>query len=181
MKNILILLTTLSIAAGDINKFELVNIESGTSAEVIIVPNANPALIAFTYINYDETSHKQELSTLTGVDVTNTEWCAAFVNGVLDESNIPNNMDHKFPLTARGFLDWGHIVQVPIPGDLVIFPRGDSDWQGHVGFYLSTIIIDNVVYYHILGGNQSNKVSIVLYRASKALGIRRYTKVGINT
>ena len=163
------------MAACDVNKVELVNASHTATPNVILLPNTNPALVAFNYINYAETTHKEELSTLTGVDVINTEWCAAFVNGVLDQSNIPTNLDHEFPLTARGFLDWGHSVQTPIPGDLVIFPRGNSDWQGHVGFYVSTIFIDNVKYYHILGGNQRNKVSIVLYRASNALGIRRYS------
>ena len=139
MKSTLIILIATGMIACDANQLE-------TEEHIIIpLPKKNPALIAFNYINYTEDTHTKELSTLTGVDVTHTEWCAAFVNGVLDQSSIPNNSNHKFPLTAKGFLDWGVEVNEPKPGDLIIFPRGDSDWQGHVGFYLSTIIINNVM------------------------------------
>jgi len=54
-----------------------------------------------------------------------------------------------------------------------VFPRGNQGWQGHVGFYLRTIEVNGTEYYYILGGNQSNKVSIELFRANKSLGIRR--------
>ena len=93
---------------------------------------------------------------------------------MLEESDIESNKDHKYPLTARAFLDWGHKVSKEDirPGDIVVFPRGNQGWQGHVGFYLKTEIINGIEYYWILGGNQSNKVSIVRYRASNALGIR---------
>jgi len=133
----------------------------------------NPAIRAFKYIDYTERTHRAELRELTGVDPVRTEWCAAFVNAVLEESDIVSNNDHKYPLTARAFLQWGTKVTEPEPGDIVVFPRGNSSWQGHVGFYLKTLEINGVEYYMILGGNQSNKVSIVPYRASKALGIRR--------
>ena len=36
-----------------------------------------------------------------------TEWCAAFVNAILELEGIPNNNHHKFPLLARSFLEWG--------------------------------------------------------------------------
>jgi uncharacterized protein (TIGR02594 family) len=133
----------------------------------------NPAIRAFKYIDYTERTHRAELRELTGIDPVRTEWCAAFINAVLEESDIVSNNDHKYPLTARAFLQWGVEVSEPEPGDVVVFPRGNSSWQGHVGFYLKTLEINGVEYYMILGGNQSNKVSIVPYRASKALGIRR--------
>ena len=136
--------------------------------------HSNPALTASQYINYSENTHRSELAAYIGVDPKRTEWCAAFVNAVLTESGIPNNILHKYPYAARSFLEWGVAVKEPTPGDLIIFPRGNISWQGHVGFYLSTTIINNTKYYYILGGNQSNKVSIDLYRATRALGIRRY-------
>ena len=119
--------------------------------------------------------NRAELREFTGVDPVRTEWCAAFVNSVLEESNIESNRSHKYPLTARAFLDWGQRVSKENikPGDIVVFPRGNSSWQGHVGFYLKTQIVNGVEYYLILGGNQSNKVSIVTYRSNRALGIRR--------
>ena len=96
-------------------------------------------------------------------------------NAVLEESDIVSNNNHAYPLTARAFLDLGQQVSKEDikAGDIVVFPRGDQGWQGHVGFYLKTQIVNGVEYYLILGGNQRNKVSIVTYRSSRALGIRR--------
>ena len=135
----------------------------------------NPAFKAAQYMNFEERTHRTELKEFTGVDPVRTEWCAAFVNAVLEESNIQSNKDHKYPLTARAFLDWGEKIRKDQiqPGDIVVFPRGTEGWQGHVGFYLRTQVVNNREYYWILGGNQRNKVSIVLYRANKSLGIRR--------
>ena len=152
-----------------------VDIQPEQSRQEIRVENGNPTIKAIQYINYTERTHRAELKELTGVDPVRTEWCAAFINAVLEESNIESNNDHKYPLTARAFLDWGQKVSKEdiLPGDIVVFPRGNQGWQGHVGFYLKTQVINGVEYYLILGGNQSNKVSIVPYRANKALGIRR--------
>lgn len=141
----------------------------------IHVSKNNPTIKAAQYLNYTERTHRSELRELTGVDPVRTEWCAAFINAVLEESNIESNNNHAYPLTARAFLDWGVKVSKENiePGDIVIFPRGRQGWQGHVGFYLKTQVVNGVEYYLILGGNQSNKVSIVPYRASRSLGIRR--------
>ena len=86
------------------------------------------------------------------------------------------DIEHIAPLMARSFLSWGLPVDIPEAGDLVIFPRGNSDWKGHVGFYLSSVKRNGKEYYRILGGNQNNAVSIDLYPAKKALGIRRANK-----
>ena len=161
MKNTLLILSLVFLCACDYS------VESANA-------HSNPALTASQYINYSENTHRAELAAYIGVDPKRTEWCAAFVNAVLTESGIPNNILHKYPYAARSFLEWGVAVKEPTPGDLIIFPRGNISWQGHVGFYLSTTIINNTEYYYILGGNQSNKVSIDLYRATRALGIRRY-------
>jgi uncharacterized protein (TIGR02594 family) len=141
----------------------------------IRVENGNPTIKAIQYINFNERTHRSELKELTGVDPVRTEWCAAFVNAVLEESNIESNNNHKYPLTARAFLDWGQKISKEDiqPGDIVVFPRGNQGWQGHVGFYLKTTEINGVDYYMILGGNQRNRVSIDAYRASRSLGIRR--------
>ena len=140
----------------------------------IRVARDNPTIEAASYLGFTERENRAELKEFTGVDPVHTEWCAAFVNAVLRESEIAGSESvSNYPLTARSFLRWGTKVTDPQPGDIVVFPRGNSSWQGHVGFYLKTIQISGVDYYMILGGNQDNKVSIVPYRASKALGIRR--------
>tara|TARA_B110000483_G_C17959257_1_gene451339 strand:- start:58 stop:576 length:519 start_codon:yes stop_codon:yes gene_type:complete len=162
MKSTIIILSLLFVCACDY---------SVQSANI----NGNPALTASQYINYSESTHRQELSHYIGVDPVRTEWCAAFVNAVLGESGMVNlfDLNSKTPLMARGFLDWGTPVTVAGPGDLLIFPRGNQGWQGHVGFWMGTIIQDNVAYYQVLGGNQNNKVSIKLYRVSTVISIRR--------
>ena len=136
----------------------------------------NHVSVAESKIGLNEYQHKTVLKEYVGFDPRYTEWCAAFVNAVLAESMMTNlhDMDHPRPLNARSFLVWGEKVDVPQAGDIIVFPRGTSDWQGHVGFYVGTTEKNGKKYYRILGGNQNDSVSIDLYRANQALGIRRY-------
>ena len=152
-----------------------VSIPQQRGAPPIVVDEDNPAITAYNYYGMNEITHRAELRSLTGVDPKRTEWCAAFVNAVLEESGIESNKDHKYPLTARAFLDWGTKVSKEDiqPGDVVIFPRGNQGWQGHVGFFLRTQMINGKEYWLILGGNQNNRVSVAPYLASRSLGIRR--------
>jgi len=133
----------------------------------------NPVYQGIQFLDYTEKDDRSALKELTGVDPVRIEWCAAFANAILEKSELPSNKDHKYPLVARSFLDWGQAVEQPKLGDIVVFPRGNQGWQGHVGFYVKEQTIDGVLYYYILGGNQKNSVRVDLYRADKALGIRR--------
>ena len=152
--------------------------EPEPKVEVIRVESLlNPVYQAIKYLDYTEKENRSELKELTGVDPMRIEWCAAFANAILEESQIPSNKDHKYPLTARAFLDWGTQVTEPKMGDVVVFPRGNQGWQGHVGFYVKEQVVDGVLYYYILGGNQNNSVTVKLYRADKALGIRRGSRI----
>ena len=106
-----------------------------------------------------------------------TEWCAAFVNAVLEIDGIPGSESvSDNPLMARSFLDWGvEVAKADVKrGDIVVFPRGTQGWQGHVGFYVETRIEDGKEWWVILGGNQSNEVRYDLYPANRAIGVRRY-------
>ena len=156
--------------------FTLSLLTACTSVHANKVPDVSESVIkASEYMNFGERTHRSQLKELTGIDPARTEWCAAFVNSVLEESGLPSNKNHKYPLVARSFLDWGFII---LPdeiesGDIVIFPRGNQGWQGHVGFYVKTVYVGKEKHYAILGGNQNDKVSIELYPARKALGIRR--------
>ena len=141
--------------------------------EFIRVQVMNPVYQGIKYLDYTEKENRSELKELTGVDPVRIEWCAAFANAILEESQIPSNKDHKYALTARAFLQWGEAVDDPQMGDVVVFPRGNEGWQGHVGFYVKEQMIDGVLYYYILGGNQNNSVTVKLFRADSALGIRR--------
>lgn len=123
------------------------------------------------YNGLNERTNRQELTELMGVDPVRYEWCAAFVNSILDLNDIPGTES----LLARSFLSWGEkVTDEPQKGDIVVFPRGRQGWQGHVGFYIETRMVDGITHYLILGGNQDNSVSYELYPAWKALSIRRY-------
>lgn len=147
---------------------------------LLVVPSCNTTEhinVAEAKLGMNEYQDKTALKEYVGFDPRYTEWCAAFVNAVLKESGMQNlhDIDHIAPLMARSFLDWGESVDIPQAGDIVVFPRGKEGWQGHVGFYVGwEKHEDGKVYWKILGGNQSDSVSIELYRSTKALGIRRY-------
>lgn len=132
---------------------------------------------ALQYIGLEERRDRTALRELVGVDPVRVEWCAAFVNAVLEQQGVEGSSSvSEYPLTARSFLMWGDRVspdQIQ-RGDIVVFPRGNSSWQGHVGFYWGAWTDERGVdYYQILGGNQSNRVGIEMYAKHRAIDIRR--------
>lgn len=141
-----------------------------------VEPMQDPTVTAVEFLGMNEYQNRNQIKELTGVDPVRTEWCAAFVNAILEMDGIPslNDIDHPYPLTARGFLQWGMpVAKEDIQkGDLVIFPRGNSSWQGHVGFFIQEYNGQWI----ILGGNQDNTVSYKLFNPSRAIGIRRRTE-----
>ena len=97
-------------------------------------------------------------------------WCAAFVNWCLREAGLEGTHSAQ----ARSFLRWG--LTIPIekiePGDIVVFSRGNTAEQGHVAFFLEW---DNERRHtmRIIGGNQSDRVSVATYSTQRLLSIRR--------
>jgi uncharacterized protein (TIGR02594 family) len=138
---------------------------------------SDSVITAQPYIGLDETQDRKQIKEITGVDPVRTEWCAAFANAVLELDGIPSlNDQSKYPpLMARSFLYWGTRVEKADVqrGDIVVFPRGNQGWQGHVGFYVETRIENGREYWVILGGNQDNTVSYALFDPRRAIGIRR--------
>lgn len=129
---------------------------------------------ASAYIGLHGRYHQKTLKDLMGIDPLETAWCAAFVNSILHKLEVPGSESvSNWPLVARSFLRWGIGVSDPQPGDVVVFARGNQSWQGHVGFYYGYQYQNGQKYFLILGGNQRNTVSIILYPASEALSIRR--------
>ncbi len=102
------------------------------------------------------------------IDVSTTPWCAAFVNAC--ERKAGNLGTGK--LNARSFLAYG--IDVPFKdvkkGDIAIFARGGSSWQGHVA-YVDGIESNGLV--RTLGGNQGDAVSIGWYHSDRLLAVRR--------
>lgn len=101
------------------------------------------------------------------IDPSTTAWCAAAVNAA--ERAAGNKGNGK--LNARSFLTYGTPIKLKDAkkGDIVIFERGGSTWQGHVA-YLDGIEGNTI---RTLGGNQSDAVTIGWYPKSRLLGIRR--------
>lgn len=95
-----------------------------------------------------------------------TAWCAAFVGACLVEVGLPSSGS----LAARSYLSHGDYAEEPKIGDIVVIWReSPRSWKGHVGFFAGL----EGGYIKILGGNQSNKVSIARYPKSRLLGYRR--------
>jgi uncharacterized protein (TIGR02594 family) len=105
-----------------------------------------------------------------GVMDDETAWCAAFVGAMLRRAGVKSTG----ALNARSYLDWGTPVdrKNAQPGDVVVFRRGNSSWQGHVAFFVK----DRGALIEVLGGNQSNAVNVKGYQAAALLGIRRPPK-----
>ena len=132
--------------------------------------------IAKVFVGMDEVENRKELRAFMGIDPSRIEWCAGFVNSILSTKGVPGSGSvSRHPLLARSFLKWGHEVTDGIqPGDIVVFPRGRAEWQGHVGFYVKTEYVDGIKHYLILGGNQDNAVTYELFPATFAMAVRRY-------
>lgn len=131
--------------------------------------------MANSLVGFHERTNRYSLESLLGVDPVRYEWCAAFANFMLAQHGIPGSESvSDTPLVARSFLQWGHAVESPERGDVVILSRGQLGWQGHVGFYHSTVVEDGVEYYMLLGGNQDDSVSYSKFPTSKVLSIRRW-------
>ena len=103
-------------------------------------------------------------------------WCSAFVNYIAWMLRLPRSKS----LMARSWLNVGEVIPLESaePGfDIVILKRGSGnqpgpevlDAPGHVGFYAG---VDGTKVL-VLGGNQSDSVSLAPYPKASILGIRR--------
>ena len=111
-----------------------------------------------------------EWATDAGIPYRNDDvaWCGLFVahcvDATLSEEPLPNN-----PLGARNWLKFGAPCE-PGLGAVLVFWRVSRDgWKGHVGLYAGE---DKKGNFHVLGGNQSNSVSIARIGEDRLLGAR---------
>jgi len=104
------------------------------------------------------------------VEHDSVAWCAAFVGHCLERASIRSTRK----LTARSYLTFGEPVELKDAqeGDIVVFKRGNSNWQGHVAFFVEDAAGGRI---SVLGGNQGNAVTIAKYPKSALLGVRRVT------
>jgi uncharacterized protein (TIGR02594 family) len=79
-------------------------------------------------------------------------WCGLFIALVATRAGKPRT---DSPLWALSWADWGVAVPggQPMLGDVLTFKRNGG---GHVGLYVG----EDASAYHVLGGNQSDKVCI---------------------
>ena len=94
-------------------------------------------------------------------------WCAAFVGAMIKRAGGKPSGS----LAARSYLKWGKPVALldAKPGDIVVFRRGNSTWQGHVGFFVS----HSGGMIQVLGGNQRDAVNVAGQPVAKLLGVVR--------
>lgn len=86
-------------------------------------------------------------------------WCGVFVSTCLDEAGIDlrsegrNRM--KIGVRASAWADWGANLRTDrlAPGAIMVFTR---EGGGHVAFYVG----EDDAAYHVVGGNQSDNVTI---------------------
>jgi len=90
-------------------------------------------------------------------------WCAAFAGAMLEETGYKGSGS----LMARSYLQWGKTLTKPQTGCVVVLKRGAAP-SGHVGFLVEATA-SNV---KLLGGNQSNAVTIATFPRSAVLGFR---------
>ncbi|PHY14306.1 TIGR02594 family protein [Caulobacter sp. B11] len=95
-------------------------------------------------------------------------WCGLFaahcIGATLTTEPLPAN-----PLSARGWRRFGGPC-TPRPGAVMVFWRGRRDgWQGHVAFYVGE---DDQGFFHVLGGNQSDAVTVTRINRTRLLEAR---------
>lgn len=103
-------------------------------------------------------------SRVLGINVTSDEtaWCGTFIAWIFHLSGIA---PAKIAVRAKAWLDWGRVLKDARLGCVMIFDRAGG---GHVGLYVG----EDRTHYHILGGNQGNRVSIMRLEKSRMVGMR---------
>lgn len=107
------------------------------------------------------------MSAAGSYDWRDVPWCGAYVATVMKMYDASIELDFN-TLGARNWLNFG-VKCKPQYGAVMVFYRGKRNgWQGHVGLYVG----EDKTHYHILGGNQSNAVTVARIKKSRFLGAR---------
>jgi uncharacterized protein (TIGR02594 family) len=109
----------------------------------------------------------REINVLSYTD-DDIPWCGLFVahciGSQLPRESLPNN-----PLGARQWEKFGHSEPAACLGAVMVFWRESrQSGKGHVGFYWA----EDDGAYHILGGNQSDSVSVARLSKDRFLAAR---------
>jgi uncharacterized protein (TIGR02594 family) len=90
-------------------------------------------------------------------------WCGLFMAVIMKRAVREPVKD---PLYALNWNNFGVKIGQPMLGDVITFSRQSG---GHVGLYVG----EDAAAYHILGGNQGDKVSIVRIAKARVSQVRR--------
>jgi len=102
-------------------------------------------------------------------------WCSAFVNFICWQLRLPRSKS----LAARSWLQVGTPVELTnavVGFDVVILKRGSDPNAGHVGFFASLDEGESIV--QLLGGNQSDAVTVAPFPRDRVVGVRRLSQEG---
>jgi uncharacterized protein (TIGR02594 family) len=96
-------------------------------------------------------------------------WCGLFVANCLRAAGIDLSA-MKVAVRAKEWATWGSNLAADrlVPGAILVF---DREGGGHVAFYVG----EDATHYHVLGGNQGDKVSIMRLAKSRCIA-RRWPK-----
>jgi uncharacterized protein (TIGR02594 family) len=137
-----------------------------------------PYQVAKTYLGTREVPGKKSNGVILNwyrrlqilINDDETPWCSTFLNFCALEADY----ERSGKLNARSWLKVGVGIQGirnAREGDVIIFERGNSGWQGHVTFLVSVDLVAGTA--RCLGGNQGDAVTVATYDLGKLLGIRR--------
>jgi uncharacterized protein (TIGR02594 family) len=124
---------------------------------------------AFSYVGLHERSNRQQIKSVTKVDPVRTPWCAAFVNGILEQLGQRGTGSNM----AISFAKYKTATKTPQKGDIVVIRagRGGRGSGNHVGIFEK--FVGNKV--AVLGGNQRNAVKISYFSKSSVISYRKVT------
>lgn len=91
-------------------------------------------------------------------------WCGLFMAVVAKRGGKPIV---EGPLWARNWAKFGKAADKAQLGDVLVFRRGQG--SGHVGLYVG----EDYGAYHVLGGNQSDGVTITRIAKERCIAVRR--------
>ena len=91
-------------------------------------------------------------------------WCGVFVAACVHEDGLT---PAPIAVRAKSWATWGQNIRPDriAPGAVLVFERAGG---GHVGFYVG----EDTTSYHVLGGNQSDRVSITRIEKSRCIARR---------
>jgi uncharacterized protein (TIGR02594 family) len=123
----------------------------------IVGPKHNPTILAWA---------KKLGSKVLGINVVDDEtaWCGLFVAHCMSEAGIA---PAPIAVRASSWATWGSNLRADrlAPGAVLVFKRPGG---GHVCFYVG----EDKDCYHVLGGNQSNAVTITRIEKSRCVASR---------